>query len=228
MKPEFHYADTNLAKILALQGRFDEALESALEGTRKNLAAGEKTKHDDEAWRALGTVQLYLGQEEALASLLRAKEIQKRDTRNGLLLARLYLSLPDHEDVTKALDEAKLAETFTGLEDPRFDRILAQAYLRNGEFDDAARHAAAALKDGDNQTICHLIRAVAQARAGELTAAREELDTAVERWPAEFQNGEEVLVTAEKGLLWFDTRAEFQALRVEAERLLQASASASP
>jgi len=228
LKPEFHYADTNLAKILALQGRFDEALESALEGTRKNLAAGEKTKHDDEAWRALGTVQLYLGQEEALASLLRAKEIQKRDTRNGLLLARLYLSLPDHEDVTKALDEAKLAETFTGLEDPRFDRILAQAYLRNGEFDDAARHAAAALKDGDNQTICHLIRAVAQARAGELTAAREELDTAIERWPAEFQNGEEVLVTAEKGLLWFDTRAEFQALRVEAERLLQASASASP
>ncbi|MCZ6655038.1 MAG: hypothetical protein O7D91_18680, partial [Planctomycetota bacterium] len=59
-------------------------------------------------------------------------------------------------------------------------------------------------------------------------AAREELDTAIERWPTEFQNGEEVLITAEKGLLWFDTRAEFQALRVEAERLLQASAAASP
>ncbi|MCH8053050.1 MAG: hypothetical protein IH895_03240 [Planctomycetes bacterium] len=199
-----------------------------MEGTRKNQAAGEETKHDDEAWRALGTLQLYLGKEEALASLLRAKEIQKRDTRNGLLLARLYLSLPDHKDTAKALDEAKLAATFTGLEDPRFDRILAQAYLRNGEFEDAARHAAAALKDGDNQTICHLIRAVAQAKAGDLTAAGDGLDEAIERWPPEFKNGEEVLVTAEKGLLWFDTRAEFQALRGEAERLLQTSAAASP
>ena len=228
LRPTFHYADTNLAKVLALQGRFNEALESALEGTRKNQAAGEETKHDDEAWRALGTLQLYLGQEEALTSLLRAKEIQKRDTRNGLLLARLYLSLPDHEDAAKALDEAKLAETFTGLEDPRFDRILAQAYLRNGEFEDAARHAAAALKDGDNQTICHLIGAVAQAKAGDVTAAREELDAAIENWPPEFKNGEEVLVTAEKGLLWFDTRAEFEALRGQAEQLLQTSAAASP
>ncbi len=228
LKPEFHYADTNLAKVFALQGRFDEALASALEGTRKNQEAGEETKHDDEAWRALGTLQLYHGQEEALASLLRAKEIQKRDTRNWLLLARLYLSLPDHEDAVKALGEAKLAETFTGLEDPRFDRILAQAYLQNGEFEDAARHAAAALKDGDNQTICHLIRAVAQGKAGDLTAAREELDAAIENWPPEFKNGEEVLVTAEKGLLWFDTRTEFQALRGEAEGLLQTSAAASP
>ena len=228
LNPKAHYADTNLAKVLALQGRFDKALESALEGTRKNQAAGEETKHDDEAWRALGTVQLFLGQEEALASLLRAKEIQKRDTRNWLLLARLYLSLPDHEDAAKALDEAKLAATFTGLEDPRFDRILAQAYLRNGEFEDAARHAAAALKDGDNQTICHLIGAVAQAKAGELTVAREELDAAIENWPPEFKNGEEVLVTAEKGLLWFDTRAEFEALRGQAEQLLQTSAAASP
>ena len=228
LNPKAHYADTNLAKVLALQGRFDKALESALEGTRKNQAAGEETKHDDEAWRALGTLQLYLGQEEALTSLLRAKEIQKRDTRNGLLLARLYLSLPDHEDAAKALDEAKLAKTFTGLEDPRFDRILAQAYLRNGEFEDAARHAAAALKDGDNQTICHLIGAVAQAKAGELTVAREELDAAIENWPPEFKNGEEVLVTAEKGLLWFDTRAEFEALRGQAEQLLQTSAAASP
>ena len=228
LKPDAHYADTNLAKVLALQGRFDAALESALEGTRKNQAAGEETKHDDEAWRALGTLQLYLGQEEALASLLKAKEIQKRDTRNGLLLARIYLSLPGHEDAVKVLDEAKLAATFTGLDDPRFDRILAQAYLANDVFDDAARHAAAALKDGDNRTICHLIRAVAQGKAGDLTAAREELDAAIENWPPEFKNGEEVLVTAEKGLLWFDTRAEFLALRGQAERLLQTSAAASP
>lgn len=228
LQPEFHYADTNLAKILALQGRFDEALEAALLGTQKNQAAGEETKFDDEAWRALGTLQLMLRQAEAVDSLNRAKQIDKRDTRTGLLLARLYLSLPDHEDAPAALDEAKLAATFTGLDDPRFDRILAQAYLANNAYDDAARHAAAALKDGDNETICHLIAAVAQGKAGDLTAAREELDAAIENWPPEFKNGEEVLVTAEKGLLWFDTRAEFQALRGEAERLLQTSAAVSP
>ncbi|MCH8964015.1 MAG: protein kinase [Planctomycetes bacterium] len=228
LKPEFHYADTNLAKILAMQGRFEEALESALAGTRKNDAAGEETKFDDEAWRALGTLQLMLGQAEAVDSLNRAKQIDKRDTRTGLLLARLYLSLPGHEDAAKALDEAKLAATFTGLDDPRFDRILAQAHLANGAYDDAARHAAAALKEGDNQTICHLISAVAQAKAGDVTAAREQLDEAIENWPPEFKNGKEVLVTAEKGLLWFDTLAEFQSLRGQAERLLQTSASASP
>ncbi len=228
LKPGYHYADTNLAKIFALQGRFDKALESALEGTRKNAAAGEETKHDDEAWRALGTLQLMLGQAGAVDSLNRAKQIDKRDTRTGLLLARLYLSLPDNEDATKALEEAKFAATFTGLDDPRFDRILAQAHLVNDAYDDAARHAAAALKDGDNQTICHLIGAVAQAKAGDLTAAREELDAAIEKWPPEFKNGEKVLVTAEKGLLWFDTRTEFQALRGEAERLLQTRSAASP
>jgi tetratricopeptide (TPR) repeat protein len=228
LKPNFHYADTNLAKVLALQGRFDEALESALTGMRKNQEAGEETKHDDEGWRALGTLQLHLGQEAALASLLRAKEIQKRDTRNGLLLARLYLSLAGHEDVARALDEAKLAATFTGLEDPRFDRVLAQAYLANDAFKDAARHAAAALKEGDNKSICHLIMAVAEAKSGDPAAARNELDQAIENWPSEFKEGEEVIVTAEKGLLWFDSRAEFEDLRGQAERLLQTSAAVSP
>ncbi len=37
-----------------------------------------------------------------------------------------------------------------------------------------------------------------------------------ESWPEEFKSGEGVIVTAEKGLLRFDTRAELEALRVEA------------
>ncbi len=44
-----------------------------------------------------------------------------------------------------------------------------------------------------------------------------------ESWPEEFKSGEGVIVTAEKGLLRFDTRAELEALRDGAEQLLESA-----
>ncbi len=54
---------------------------------------------------------------------------------------------------------------------------------------------------------------MAHAELGDRPAAAVEL---AESWPEEFKSGESVIVTAEKGLLRFDTRAELEALRVEA------------
>ncbi len=73
--------------------------------------------------------------------------------------------------------------------------------------------------------MCALINAVAHGHLGDRTASAAALATAKENWPQEFESGQEVLVSAQKGLLWFDTRAELEALRAEAEQLL---ASAQP
>ena len=64
--------------------------------------------------------------------------------------------------------------------------------------------------------MCHLIGAMAHAKLGDRPAAANELAAANASWPKEFKSGENVIAPAEKGLLWFDTRAELEALRVEA------------
>ena len=65
-----------------------------------------------------------------------------------------------------------------------------------------------------------MIAAIANARLGELDLANDQLAQALENWPAEFEE-DDVIVTAEKGLLWFDTLAELQGLRAEAEQAMQ-------
>ena len=135
--------------------------------------------------------------------------------------------LTGRQDNKLALDEAKNAIAFHEGGDPRYNRILAQAHMRKGEFEDAARHGDAAVQGGDEPAYGQLISAIAHAQTGDTTVAQKHLDDAVANWPEQFARGEEVIVMAEKGLLWFDTAAELQALRAEAEQLLQASA-ASP
>ncbi|MCH8969623.1 MAG: tetratricopeptide repeat protein, partial [Planctomycetes bacterium] len=221
VKSEYFHANTNLAKILALQKRFDEALTVAEKGASASLKQEEQKKHADGIWRVVGAIQMYLGKHDALESLLKAEEINPRDTRNLLLLSRIYMTLPGLQDDDKALEKAKLAVAFTGLKDPRFKRVLAQALLRKGEYVDAVTNATAALTQGDVPAYCHLIAAVAEARLGNVAKAKSHLEDAAKNWPAEFQAGGDVIVTAEKGLLWFDTAAELESLRAEAQQLLE-------
>lgn len=84
----------------------------------------------------------------------------------------------------------------------------------------AVSHAAAAIDGEDRPAYCHLIAAIANARLCELDLANDQLAQALENWPAEFEE-DDVIVTAEKGLLWFDTLAELQGLRAEAEQAMQ-------
>ena len=221
LKPDFHEAKGTLAKILALQGKYEEALEVATQAANAILDKGLYSKYTDEVWRALGSLQLYLGDPQALESLGKAKEIQKKDFRNSLLIARAYLTLRGDQNNAKALHEARVAAAYTGLRDPRFKRILAQAQLRNGQFAGAATNAEAAKNAGDLKPVCLLISAIAQAHLGRRDDALRNLDLAEKSWPESFKSGEAVIVTADEGLLWFDTAAELESLRAEAQLLLE-------
>ncbi len=216
----YHWAYENLAKVLALRRRFEAAIRAAEEGAEINKKKDDRDQYDGGIWRVLGILQLHRGQPEAENTLSEAERIDKTDNRNGLMLARLYLTSPKKRDYVKALEKARHAAASTGLRDPRFKRILAQAYLRNEAFADAAVYARAAIKDGDTPAYGHLIAAIAEARLRNRQRAEEHLKRAKENWPKEFED-EDLMVTAEKGLLWFDTRAELESLRSEAEKLIE-------
>ena len=225
--PLFHHASTNLAKILALQERFGPAIEAAEAGAEINKKKGDRGQYDDGIWRVWGTLQLHLGQSDAENTLREAERIQEKDNRNGLMLARLYLTLPDKRDYVEALKKARHAAASTGLADPRFKRILAQAYLQNEAFADAAEYARAAIADRDMPSYGHLIAAIAETRLGNRQEAEAHLRQAKADWPKKFKD-RDVIVTAEKGLLWFDTLAELESLRSEAERLIRSKAVQPP
>ena len=227
IEPKYFYANSILAKVLALQGRLDEAVQAVQNGIDANRAAANRDKYDDGLWRTLTALQHHLGQDSAYNSAHEALAIDHRDTRNQLQLARIHLTLPAHQDFAEALRLAELARVFTSLRDPRFDRILAQAYLRNERYADAARHAQAAVASGDEPAYGHLLAAAAEARLGRADAAAAQLELARKNWPRAFKE-EEVFVTAEKGMLWFDTLAELNTLRDEAERLVAAAPKQQP
>ena len=138
-----------------------------------------------------------------------------------LMLARLHLTLAGHENDERALSFAEDAVAYTGLRDPRFKRILAQAALRVGQYEKAKRYAKAAADEKDEPAYCHLIGAIAAAHMGDSKTARDLLDQARDNWPKAFETGG-VIVTAEKEVLWFDTRAELEGLLTEAELAIAA------
>ena len=156
----------------------------------------------------------------------KATEIGPKDMRNWLMLSRLHLTEVDHVDPQRALKEADRANAFTQLRDPRFKRILAQAYLRNEEYEDALTHAEAAIEGGDEPAYGHLIAAIASARLGRSDEAGEHFKQSIASWPGQVKDG--VIVSAEKGFLWFDTLQELETLRGEAEPLVQEVGIAAP
>ena len=65
-----------------------------------------------------------------------------------------------------------------------------------------------------------MIPAVAQARLGDRPAAERHFQKALESVPPGFAD-REFVVTVEKGLLWLDTRSEFEQLRELAEQTMK-------
>jgi tetratricopeptide (TPR) repeat protein len=220
--PNYPPASSGLAKILAMQHKFTEALRVAKEGAQFQEQTGKRGKYQCDIWQTLASLQLYLGERGALESANKAHDVYRRDTRNWLIRARIHLTVAEHLDAAEALLNAHGAANFTTLREPKFKRILAQAQLRNGYYQDAILNASAAMEEGDLPVVCHLIKAVAHANMGERADAANELGEAHEHWPEQFDAGDDVIVTAEKGLLWFDTRAELIQLRREATELISA------
>jgi tetratricopeptide (TPR) repeat protein len=220
LDPEFHQAISNLAKIQALQGKIDESLATYDRGANKARASEAKGRYDDNVIRYHGTVQLFLGQERCKNTFEDAREMDPDDPRTVLMQARMHLALPEHRDEARALVEAQAAFMFIEQQDPRFNRILAQAHLANEQFGDAAAQAEAAIKIGDEPAYGHFIAAIGRFQNGQVDLARDHFEQGLAAWPAAFEE-RDFLVNAKRGLLWFDTKAELLSLRQEAEELLR-------
>lgn len=91
----------------------------------------------DGIWLTLGALQLHLGDDDAMQSLETARDVDNVDEHNYLLLAWTHLTHPAHLDYGRGLDEAKRAQGRPDKEDPRYERVLALAYLRNEAWADA-------------------------------------------------------------------------------------------
>lgn len=219
------YAESTLAKVLAVQGHIDQALRVAANAAEH---VEETNDYADDAWRTLATLQLYANDPAVADSLLNAQRINHRDTRTWLLLARSHMTLLGQVDNVEALFAARLADAFRMLVDPRYKRILAQAQLRNELWPDALTSAEAAVQGGDEPAAyAHFIAATAAARLGDREVANRHLRLGNATWPPEFDDSD-VRVTAEKEFLWLDTLEELQALKTQAEQALASGQDHEP
>jgi tetratricopeptide (TPR) repeat protein len=219
--PDSYPAHTNLAKVLAMQGRLDEALEAATKATELVKKQGyDGTKWAGGAWRTLGTIQLQLQQPSALESFENALKCERTNEWAYLLRARLQLDLDGHIDLQAALIDAQIADAITVTSDGRIKRILALAHLRNGNFGEAVKYAQEAINNGDHQAVNQLIMVIAEAKRGHLDEARGwYAKTQQASWPADLP-GKDFSAGAAREVLWFESAADLERLRTEAQALI--------
>ncbi len=223
IKPDYHYAYSNLAKVLTLKGALAEALATATAGL--DHCPERKGQDDDGIYRTIGILQMHAGKPATLLTLQTAATIDVRDSRNAVLIARTYLQ-PAFRNVDLALDFAKKALADRDIRDGRYNRILALALLANEDpaattMNEVILQAEAATIGGDLEAYGHLLRAVAFARLGRTEEAEAALVQAEAQWPENLQDPGDVYFQAEKGLLWYDSHEELMSLADAARRLLE-------
>jgi tetratricopeptide (TPR) repeat protein len=214
---------------------FAEARASFADGVAQleNLPEEEFRRiNDDGIYRARGALLLFLGDEQAADALERAAEIDPSDGNNFWMLGRLHLGQGKFDD---ALDDVQQALSLRKIDDPRYSRIAALAYLRGGEVAPALSHAntaidLAAAEDIADRSAHHSLgalvhtafarvtKALAHAELDQTHEATAELDLALRNWPPFGEDG--VFVESEKQLLWFDTEEDLEVLVSEAWRRL--------
>ena len=214
LEPKKAAAWANLGQINALALDFPSA-------TRNLKHACQLADTQDDAsvdsWRSLAALQQFLGDDDALKSIDSAilSIREKDDPASYMLRARCRLDGPP-EEWPSALQDATDADAYARRRDPRAKRVRALAHLRNDEPAKASEHANKAIELGDEPTVNRLILAIAHATLGHRDEARQHLTEANESWPAALRDAKSVIVTADKGVLWFDTNAELTQLRDEA------------
>ncbi len=194
--------------------------ESAEENMRNAAQFADET--DTPAWfvwQDLASLELSRGDVQALEDIQRGFASKSEPNwRLHVIRARILLGIDAVLDVPSALRDA-----YAALEeadpDPRVERIMALALLRNGDFGEAVVHAQNAMAQGDLSAMDHLIAALAEANRGQLETAQTHLEAARDVWPQELIDAGYV-VSTERGMLWFDTADELTDLLEEAEVLL--------
>jgi serine/threonine protein kinase/Flp pilus assembly protein TadD len=225
-EPHFAAAWSNLGMLYALTGDLDKAKEHLRHGAE--LVGKAPNAYSAMAWRNLAAIELHTQDPAGVQHVKDAISCDKDDLPSWVLQARLRTGLAEHADHAEALDDAKYADRMANYGDGHAKRVRALAHLRNRQYAEAVEHARLALEQKDLEAINHLIIALAEARRGDAAAARGALQSAQAAWPEKLQDPAGVLVSADKGDLWFDSAAELYSLRAEVEQLLADLPAAPP
>lgn len=206
----------SLASAYAIKGNLDKAEECLL-----TACTLEEAMRNTMPWHNLAAVQHQLGKPEALASVEKSLSIKSGEPAAMLLKARILLSRAAKSDLKLGLNAAITADglDIATLKNPRIARMKALAELRNDQLEEATEDAQRALDLKDTPAWPRLILAIIEARRGHKGEAQGNLDAARLGQPPEFAS-QKVVVRVEQGFLWFETAAELDQLRAEAERLI--------
>jgi tetratricopeptide (TPR) repeat protein len=222
--PDVYHNWSNLGALYAVTRDLTKAEECLREGAK--LAGVVQDQWHSAAWRNLATFELFQHKSEAAEHIGKALEAYD-DVLVWVIQARIRLELADHFNVRKALDDAKHADRIGKSRDPKAKRVLAIAHLRNNEFEDAVTEARAAIALKDMPTVNYLVIAVAEAKHGQVTAARKALMEAEAAWPKELREPGGFNASAEAGDLWIESADGLIQLKDEADAAI-ASTSGSP
>ncbi len=212
----------NLGLVQAMRGDYVVAEEHV----RKACGlAGTDRPDAAQYWRNLAVLQQHLSEPDAGHSMQRALACAPNDVTCLLIDARMRCSaasIPVSEAARIAAELAR-AERLAGGDLPRLRRMQALAMLRSQQWPRAVELATQAIESGDMQCVNEFIVAIAQARDGEMAAARAAFQRALENRPDKLKGEGAVHVATDRGFLWMDTAAELNALRDEASGLVQST-----
>ena len=222
---QLHYAAAyhNLGNLNCLANDLENGESNLRKGAElMGLTHGE---HSTAAWRNLAAEEHFQKHYvESLEHVQLAVETTPTDAASWVLKARIRLTIEGRKASEDALNWAKHADNLAGNKRGDAKRILAMAYLHNDQFERTIEEARHAIDLGDLLAINHLVIAIAEAKRGNLDAARAKLSDALKAWPERLSDEGDWFATAPAGQLWFESGAELHALKKEAEEAINSGA----
>jgi len=226
--PTYFPALTNLGSYYALTSDWASAREHLIKAAEMADKTWKEGRSSDkklaDPWRSLASVALIEGDAKAVDFARRAWELRNDDLTSRLILARAYIEIDSLRDPEEAYAKARAADEHAVTGDPRAKRLLAIALLQKGEAAKALRAANEAIQLKDEPAFGYLLVALAQAKLGDITAARTALDAATQAWPEEL-TAHDFWATHDEGILWIESAAFWKALRTEAEEAITATST---
>jgi len=217
LNPKSLFVWDNLGIIRALTLDLDAAEKNLLKATE---LAGTKPPCNAPAWRNLASLRLFRKSSETSEAISHALRCDKKDMWSAIIRARVHLELEGQVNPALAVAHAQVADATANGEEGKIKRVLALAHLRKGELNEAAEAAGAALELNDLAAINHLIIASADAQLGDKRSARLNQEKALAAWPAALKEPGSFQVTADEGILWFESADDLHRLRNEVAGLI--------